>query len=116
MSTERPSLDQQRQSNVLRTVLITYGVAVYTALQSSFDSGDTPWVLGINAAPHSLVLAGLGVQLLLVAARAVIKRYAPDTDAAAQGPSVISVVGDGATVLLFAVGTLGALISRVSGL
>jgi hypothetical protein len=56
-----------------------------------------------------LVLGGLGLQVLLFAVRVLIKRYAPDRSSAVQGFMVLELIGDGVTVLLFALGTFGAI-------
>ena len=75
-STRRSPLEQQRLYGAVRTVLITYGVAAYAYLLSRVDLGGAPRVLGGVAPAQSLVLVGLGLQLLLLGARALIKRYA----------------------------------------
>jgi len=107
--TKRSPLEQQRLYGVVRTTLITYGVAAFTYLFSQSHSGDSPQAFGGIASAQSVVLGGLGLQLLLLAARALIKRYAPDRDSAVQGFIVLELIGDGVTVLLFALGTLGAI-------
>ncbi len=56
-----------------------------------------------------VVLGGLGLQLLLFVVRLLIKRYAPDRTSAVQGFMVLELIGDGVTVLLFALGTFGAI-------
>jgi len=110
VTAESPSpLEQQRFYGVVRTTLITYGVAAFTYLFSQSTSSDPPQAFGGFASAQSVVLGGLGLQLLLLAARALIKRYAPDRDSAVQGFIVLELIGDGVTVLLFALGTLGAI-------
>lgn len=48
--------------------------------------------------------------MLLIAARALIKRRAPESESAAQGLMILELVADGVTVFLFAWATLGAII------
>jgi hypothetical protein len=93
----------------VRAVLITYGTAAYTYLIARAPAGGDPQMLGGVASAQQLVLIGLGLQLLLLAVRALIKRYAPD-HAAAQSFLLLDLIGDGVTVLLFAIGTLGAIL------
>ena len=57
-----------------------------------------------------MVLGGLALQVLLIAARGLIKHKAPESEAAAQGLMVLELVADGITVFLFAWATLGAVI------
>lgn len=113
-STKRSLLEQQRFHGVVRTTLITYGVAAFTYLFSQSTSGDPPHAFGGTLTAQSVVLGGLGLQLLLLAARALIKRYAPDRTSAVQGFIVLELIGDGVTVLLFALGTLGAIMHGAS--
>jgi hypothetical protein len=97
----------------VRTILITYGIAAYTYLLPSSGVSGAPGASSVTASAHSLVLVGLGLQLLLVGARVLIKRYVPDRDSALQGFGVLALIGDGVTVLLFALGTLGAILPAV---
>jgi hypothetical protein len=69
-------------------------------------------MLGAGGAGY--VLGGLSLQVLLMIAHAIMKRWAPDAASAAQGRLVIELVGDGITVLLFAMGTLGAVLQAAS--
>ena len=62
------------------------------------------------AAPASgLVILGLLAQLLLLAVRLLARRCLSDRDSANQALIVIELIGDGVTVLLFALGTFGAI-------
>jgi hypothetical protein len=90
---------------VLRTVLITCGVAVsgYLFTQSVSAAGGL-------LSPRSLVVPGLVSRALLIGARVLIRRHVPDTGMAAQGMLIMELVGDGVTVLLFAPGTFGAIL------
>lgn len=65
-------------------MLITYGAAAFTYLISRFAQDETPPALGGLASARSLVPLGLVLQLLMFAARALIRRHAPDHAAAAQ--------------------------------
>ena len=94
---------------LVRTTLITYGTAVLTYLFTRHDSGASVEALGGTVSARLLMLGGVGLQLLLFAVRALIKRYAPDRTSAAQGLMVLELFGDGVTVLLFALGTFGAI-------
>lgn len=109
MSTQHSPSEQYRYSGAARTFLITWGIAAYTLLLPSSDLKNAPQLLGA-VSPHSIVLAGLGLQCLLVGVRMLVKRYAPDHGSALQGMSVLSIIGDGVTVLLFALGTLTAIL------
>jgi hypothetical protein len=106
----RSPLDRQRAYGAVRTALVSYGVAAFSYLFSQFTPDDTPLALGGTIPARSLVLLGLVLQLLLLAARALIKRHAPDHAAAVQGFLILELVGDGLTVLFFALGTFGAIL------
>lgn len=60
---------------------------------------------------RSLVVLGLVLQLLMIGVRILVRRKAPDADAAAQGLLILELVGDGVTVLLFALGTFGVILN-----
>jgi len=96
---KRTPLEQQRVYGAVRTALIGYGAAAYAYFFFRAEPGSA----------HGLVLSGIALQLLLVLARALIKRYAPDRASATQGMLVLELAGDGVTVLLFALATLGAI-------
>ena len=108
-STRRSPLEQQRFYGVIRTTLITYGVALFTYLFTRHDSDAPAQALGGTVSAQVLVLGGLGLQVLMFAVRLLIKRYAPDRASAVQGFVVLDLIGDGVTVLLFALGTFGAI-------
>jgi hypothetical protein len=97
----RRTLDGERIYGAVRTALIGYGVVAFTYFNVSSGSGLTT-----QGAP-GFVLIGLGLQLFLVVARALIKRYTPD--GATQGMIILELVADGATVLLFAMATFGGI-------
>lgn len=103
--------EKQRTYGAVRTILITYGVAASSYLFSqSVPEGTSP-VYGGLFSPRSLVVLGLVLQVLMIGARGLIKRQAPDSDTAAQGMFVLELIGDGVTVLCFALGTFGAILS-----
>jgi hypothetical protein len=93
----------------VRTILISYGIAAYTVVLPSFGPDDGARAVAGFASPQTLVLIGLGTQMVLLAARWLIKRHVADTDAFLQAFDVLDVIGDGVTVLLFALGTFGAI-------
>jgi hypothetical protein len=98
----------QRQQLVyasVRTALIGYGIAAFTLITAGADSADSA---------ASLMLWGLAVQAALMLARAVIKHRIADADDAARFSLIVELLGDGASVLLFAIGTFTA-ISRTLG-
>lgn len=94
----RRRIAAKRTYATLRGTLIGYGVGAYALLHLGSWS---------DAASPAYLYAGLGVQLALMAARALIRRRLPDPDAAAQAMLVVELIADGATVLLFALATLG---------
>ena len=99
---------ESRRRALIRTTLIGYGVLAFAWLLSR--SGLEPQALGGFASAQSLFVMGLVVQIVLTIARWIIKYRVSDADAAAQTLSIIDLLGDGATVFLFALGTLGAVL------
>lgn len=90
-----------RAATVVRTVLIGYGTAALSVLLAR--SGLPQATL-----PVGLVAVGIGLQLVLVVARARIGKSRADASSATQTVAVLEILGDGITVLLFALATLGA--------
>lgn len=78
----------------LRSALIGYGVLAFTFFPPT----------------RTLMLWGVGVQIALIIARKLIERQIRDPAIAAQALTVLELLGDGATVLLFAVATLGGIL------
>jgi hypothetical protein len=74
--------------------LIGYGVLAFTF----FAPGRT------------LLLWGVGAQIAVIVARKLIERQVRDPAIASQALMVVELLGDGATVLLFAIGTLGGIL------
>lgn len=110
MECHQSPLEQQRNYGVIRTLLISYGAAAYAFLPARPTLNGDSLLFGMTVSAHSLVLAGLGVQLSLVVARVLIKRYLSEPVYSAQALNIAELVGDGLTVLLFALGTIGGLI------
>ena len=106
MAFTRAPFDQQRTYGVVRSTLIGYGVAALTFL---FSRSSVFGVQTSSSAP-TLVLAGLTLQVLLIAVRALIKHKAAESETATQGLMVLELVADGVTVFLFAWATLGTVI------
>jgi hypothetical protein len=98
-----------RRYGAVRTVIIGYGVAVLGYLHSSIAPSGAAQALGGFASSRALLLAGLAVQLLLMAAHALVKRHAAGAASVAKGMETVELAGDAVTVLLFALGTLGAI-------
>jgi len=99
----------ERLYTAVRTTLIGYGVAAFAFLQSQFAPAGAPQAPGGFASSQNLLLAGLGLQILLIVARALLKRYATDDETVATALAVSGLVADAVTVLLFALGTFGAI-------
>ena len=100
---------QERTYGAVRTMLITYGVAAGSYLSALSVPDGVVMAYGGMFTARSLVVLGLVLQFLMIGARMLVRRKVPDTDAAAQGLLVLELVGDGVTVLLFALGTFGVI-------
>jgi hypothetical protein len=109
MNTQRSPVEQQRLYGAVRTILISYGLAAFVFLSSLPGSGDEPRLPGIAAPAQGLVVLGLGAQMLLIVVRLLIKRLISDRTSVIQAFIIIELIGDGVTVMLFALGTLGAI-------
>ena len=93
----------------IRTLLVSYGVAAFTyILAYTTPQGSLPDYASSYTAPL-LLLSGLALQILLIILRIVIRRHLASPELAAQTLLVLELVSDGVTVLLFALGTFGAL-------
>lgn len=114
MTFARTPFGQQRSYGVIRSALIGYGVAAWTLLFSRSSVLGSATGGEASGSAQTLVLGGLALQVLLIAARALIKHKAPESEAAAQGLMVLELVADGVTVFLFAWATLGAVIQASS--
>ena len=103
------AFDQDRRYGAARTALITYGIAAYTYLLARPGPADDAKAFGVGASASSFVLSGIVLQVLLIAARLVIKRVTNDRDITAQALGILELIADGVTVLLFAMATFGAI-------
>lgn len=81
-------------TGALRSTLIGYGVLAFTFFPP----------------PRALMLWGVGVQIAVIVARKLIERQVRDPAIAAQALTLVELLGDGATVALFAIATLGGII------
>ena len=92
-------------------MLIGYGIAIYTLLFSRVDNvGDA----GTSSSSSHLALWGIAAQLLVMAVRALVERVVADRDIASQMLTIVELIGDGVSVLLFALSTLGAMTNLAS--
>ena len=107
--------DNPRTYGALRTVLIGYGTIVAAYLIPRGDEAAVP-ALGGFASASGLMIAGVAVQIALLLAQTLIRRRVSDVQLAAQFSALIELVGDAATVLLFALGTLGPMLALQSAL
>jgi len=78
----------------LRSALIGYGVLAFTFFPPT----------------RALMLWGVGVQIALVIARKLVERQVRDPAIAGQVLTLLELLGDGATVALFAIATLGGIL------
>ena len=77
----------------VRSTLIGYGVLAFTFFPPT----------------RTLVLWGVGVQIAVILARQLIERQVRDPAIQAQALTVLELLGDGATVALFAIATFGGI-------
>jgi hypothetical protein len=82
----------------VRTALIGYGVGAFTMLLAR--------VQGAPPLSQNLFLLGVALQCVLIALRWLIRRRL-DAALAPQALLVLETIGDGATLLLFALATFG---------
>jgi hypothetical protein len=101
---------KMRRQGLMRSALITYGVAAFGYFFSRYLHDESVPALGGVVSAHAAALIGLALQLALLAGRLLIKRHAADPEVAIKGYYVIEVIGDGVTVFLFALATFGALL------
>jgi hypothetical protein len=84
---------EPRSYAAFRTVLIGVGVAAFTFFPPT----------------RTLMLWGVGAQVAVLVLRQVIERRVREPEAAATALMVLEIVGDGVTVALFAIATLGGI-------
>jgi hypothetical protein len=77
----------------VRSTLIGYGVLAFTFFPPT----------------RTLMLWGVGVQIAVIVARKLIERQVRDPAMARQALLLLELLGDGATVALFAIATLGGI-------
>lgn len=96
-----------RTASRVRGILIAYGVAAFGWLFSR-GSPDQP------SNTVTLIGIGLGVQLVFLIARVLVKRYEREHGMAnafyPQAMYVLELLADAVTVLLFAIGTFRAIL------
>jgi hypothetical protein len=95
-----------RMSTLARGVLITYGVALFSWLFSSrFPQSESSGLFAIGL--------GLGLQVLVLIARAVVKRYEREHgmqgELYPQAMYIVEMIADAITVALFAISTFNAI-------
>ncbi|HTJ20103.1 MAG TPA: hypothetical protein VL494_25225 [Steroidobacteraceae bacterium] len=83
-----------RSFGAFRSTLIGLGVLAFTF----FPPGRT------------LLLWGIAAQIAVILVRRLIERQVRDPAIAAQALTVVELLGDGATVLLFALATFGGIL------
>jgi len=83
-----------RSHGALRSTLIGYGVLAFTFFPPT----------------RTLMLCGVGAQLAVIVARKLIEMRVRDPAVAAQALMLIELLGDGVTVALFAIATLGGIL------
>jgi hypothetical protein len=103
------TLDQERRYAAVRTALLGYGIAAYGYLLGRPAPHDAQ-ALGIGGSASTFMLSGVGLQIVLILVRIIIKRVVPDRELAGQASLIVELFGDGVTVLLFALATLGAIV------
>lgn len=99
-----------RRHGLIRSAFITYGVAAFGYFFSRYLREDTVPALGGWVSAHAATLIGLTLQVALLIGRMLIKRHATDPVTAIKGYYVVELIGDGITVFLFALATLGAIV------
>jgi hypothetical protein len=83
---------QLRLSGPTRSALIAYGIAAFAFIVPQSATGS-----------RTMLVVGIAVQVLLLAARWLAKRYAAEL--APTTVSITELIADGVTVLLFALAT-----------
>ena len=91
-------LERLRLHGLLRSAIIGYGIAAYWLLAPASHA---------CAGYRYMLLVGIGVQLLVLAARKLVSSLPP---------FIFELFADGVTVLLFALATYGSLIRYAGAL
>lgn len=114
---DRYTIMNTRQPQVLvRTLLITYGIAIVSYLFTRTMPAGAPPASGMPVPAQGLVQFGLGLQIALLVAGALLRRRAPANAARLQLLPVLELLGDGLTVLVFALGTYGAILNSAAAI
>ena len=106
-----------RLAGAVRGAIITYGIAAYV-LFVRWPAPD-PAATGLLTSTPQMVLAGLALQASIV----VVRRFRggsppgerPDEPFSPRAAYLFELVADGATVLLFALGTYGRIAGFAAG-
>jgi ABC-type enterochelin transport system permease subunit len=85
--------ERPRRYTALRSTLIGYGVLAFTLFPPT----------------RTLMLWGVGVQIAVIVLRQLIERRVSDPATAGTALMVLELIGDGVTVALFAIATLGGI-------
>ena len=86
--------ERPRRYTALRSTLIGYGVLAFTLFPPT----------------RTLMLWGVGVQIAVIVLRQLIERRVSDPATAGTALMVLELIGDGVTVALFAIATLGGIL------
>jgi hypothetical protein len=86
-------MSEMRSVAVLRSSLIGFGVLAFTIFPPT----------------RTLMLWGVCVQIAVMLGRMVIEHRVRDPAIAGQTLTIVELLGDGVTVALFAIGTLGGI-------
>ncbi|MGH8175082.1 MAG: hypothetical protein ACREV5_02320 [Steroidobacter sp.] len=102
--------EELRNYGAIRIALIGYGIAAFT-----FSSNRAGIPFETGAVSDAMLISGVVLQLLVLASRWLIKRRIR-ADQRSQTLLIVELLGDGGTVLLFALDTLGGIAQQVSGI
>jgi hypothetical protein len=86
-------MSHAKRVGTLRSTLIGYGVLAFTFFPPT----------------RTLMLWGIGVQVVTILVRRLIERQVRDPAVAGQALTVVELLADGVTVALFAMATLGGI-------
>ena len=101
---------EMRRYGLVRSALITYGAAALGYFVVRHLHNDTVPALGGIFSAQAATFIGLATQVALLVGRMLIKRHAADPETAIKGYYVVELIGDGITVFLFSLATIGALL------
>lgn len=107
MNRSDSSIRQDQLYGAVRTALIGYGILAFTLLSGQMASAGSSSI--------DLLLWGVGVQVALVIARRLIMRLLAG-EICAQALLLLELIGDAASVLLFAIATFSAVALHTQGI